>query len=220
MAHTFARFPSAGKPVWHVGLLRYDAPVTRRVLLVLGILDCAAPALALALEPGLPQRVHSVGGALRAPILLGEPAELTRDVGFGFAVGTQWFYRPSLGLSLAAEYDRFGSAIDTDDQLSRFSFRAAQLFAWPFGRLLPWAALGGGAVVGLYRHSGVTVSDTMPMAGASAGLAVEVHRRTTVGVGAGYDLIFMGDSVAIDGNRRVTVFDDVAYATLGVEYYF
>ena len=174
-----------------------------------------------ALEPGLPQRVHTVGASVRVPVLRGEPTELARDVGFGFAVGSQWFYRQGLALCVAGDYDRFGSPIDPEDQLSRFGFHAAQLFAYPLGRLLPWAAFGGGVAVGLYRHSGVTITDTMPMLRASAGLALEVHRRVTVGVSGGYDLVFGGDTVtAVGSSRRITVFDDIAYAALGLEYYF
>lgn len=175
---------------------------------------------ALALEPGLPQRVHAVGGAVRIPVLRGEPAGLARDVGFGFAVGSHWFYRPGLGLGVTGDYDRFGSPIDPEDQLSRFGFSVAQVVAHPLGRLLPWAAAGGGVAVGLYRRPGTTITDTMPMLRASAGLALEVHRRATVGVSGGYDFVFSGDSVAAGGSGRVTVFDDIVYAAVGLEYYF
>jgi hypothetical protein len=176
---------------------------------------------ALALEPGLPQRVHAVGGAIRIPVLRGEPAGLARDVGFGFAVGSHWFYRPGLGLCVTGDYDRFGSPIDPEDQLSRFGFSVAQVAAHPLGRLLPWAAAGGGLVVGLYRRPGTTITDTMPLLRASAGLALEVHRRATVGVSGGYDFVFAGDSVAAGGSgRRVTVFDDIVYAAVGLEYFF
>ena len=181
----------------------------------------AAP-VASALEPGLPQRVHTLGGALRLPILRGEPTDLERDAGFGFGVCSHWFYRPGLALAVTADYDRFGSPIDPDDQLSRFTFSVSQLAALPLGRLLPWAAFGAGVGVGLFRRpDGATITDTMPVLRAAGGLALEIHRRTTVGVSAGYDFVFGGDSVGGGtGSGRDTVFDDTAHVALGADYYF
>jgi len=186
----------------------------------------AAPAYAL--EPGLPQRTHSLGGTLRLGILRGEPTRLKRDGGFGFGVKFRWFYRLGLALAVQADYDRFGSPNDPEDQLSRTSFTVMQAAAWPLAELLPWVAFGGGIGVGVFRTNDdetepMDVTDTVPIVRVGAGIGYEIHRRATIGISAGYDWVFTGDSVStLDNGRRrnLTVFDDTVHIAAGADYYF
>jgi hypothetical protein len=185
-----------------------------------------APA-ALAIEPGLPQRTHALGVSARLGLLRGEPARLERDAGFGFGASFAWFYRPGLAILIHGDHDRFGSANDTRDQLSRTSFTALQALAMPLRGLLPWTALGAGVGVGLFRSPDRDVqpmerTDTVPLVRWAAGLGVEVHRRVNVGVACNYDWVFTGASVDLPGSggRDVTVFDDTFHLAVGMDYFF
>jgi len=187
---------------------------------------CLAPA-AFALEPGLPQRTHAVGGSLRLGLLRGEPARLERDAGFGIGVSFAWYYRAGLAVLVQGDYDRFGSANDAGDQLTRTTFTAMQTLAMPLGRLLPWMGLGGGVGIGLFRTRDRDIvpkerTDTLPVIRWGAGLGLEVDRRVIVGVACAYDWVFTGASVDLPGSGGgdVIVFDDTFHLAAGVDYFF
>ena len=103
-----------------------------------------------------------------------------------------------------------------------------QAMAWPLEKLLPWAALGGGLGVGVFRTPDdetepMEVTDAVPIVRASVGVGYEVHRRVTVGLSANYDWVFTGDSVTVQvGSRRdeVTVFDDTVHFAVGIDHFF
>jgi hypothetical protein len=197
---------------------------SRRLPLVAVLLAPAAHAL----EPGLPQRTHSIGGSLRLALLRGEPAQLEPDAGFGFGVWFRWFYGEGLALAVEADYDHFGSGNDPNDQLSRTTFLAMQQFARPLGKLLPWMGLGAGVGIGVFRTPDRTVrpmelTDDVPVLRACGGVEYEIQRRAVIGVGAGYDVVLLGDSVGVPGlgaRHDVTVFDDTFAFAAVVDYFF
>lgn len=214
----------------------------RRAILLAGLL---APAAAAALEPGQPSRAHSVGAELRLGLLRGEPRDVAPDAGFGFGVNAQWFYLPRLGLRADATYDRFGSWRDTRDQIAYFGFGVLPLVgAYPLGRWLPWAGVGGGVAVGWFRSDDDAFEQpgpcefddermatmcpaaeraALPFARAALGVGYEAAPRLSVGLRGEYTLVLGGDTVPMaDGARArdVRVFDDTIQIAVAGDYYF